>query len=213
MPNTGSDRGADTPAGVAPDAGGPSATPHDDGTRELTSRIRAGDAAAFERLYRERFDAMFAEAKRATGRDESFCLDVVQDVMMKVIHAIPALDTEAALRAWLRRVTLTTARDLLRSEARRSARERISTRSESATTRDARNDSETLRALESAIAELDAAASTLVTSRYRFGWTLERIAARMGIGTGAADGRLSRLILRLRTAVSQRTGGDEGGTR
>lgn len=183
-----------------------------DATRELTEGVASGDAAAFERFYRAWFDRVFIEARRATGRDESFCLDVVQDAMMKVVRAIPVLESEAALAAWLRRCVLTTARDRIRSEARRAERERRAARSERGAGvqgTDARAgfaagfDAESLREVEQRLAALDESSAHLVTARFRFGWTLERIAQSLGLRTGAADGRLSRLLARWRDELGR----------
>ena len=61
--------------------------------RELTAAIASGDTEALASLYREHFDSLYGQARRITGRDESFCLDVVQDAFMRVIRSIPIMDT------------------------------------------------------------------------------------------------------------------------
>ncbi len=71
--------------------------------RELTDGIVSGDDEAFTCFYETWFDRMYAEARRLTGRDESFCLDVVQDAMLRVIRKLKPLDTEPALARWVRR--------------------------------------------------------------------------------------------------------------
>ena len=68
-----------------------------DATRELTAAIARGDSAAFARFYEARFDRAFATARDLTGRDEAFCLDVVQDAMIRVTHRIPTLPDERSL--------------------------------------------------------------------------------------------------------------------
>ena len=67
--------------------------------KTLTGAIAAGDTDAFSRFYRARFDQMLAEAVRATGRDESFCLDVVQDAMMRVIRSMKPMSSGAPERS------------------------------------------------------------------------------------------------------------------
>src|SRR5262245_11860434 len=66
-------------------------------TARLTLAIRAGDAGAFATLYEAWFDRALALARSLTRRDESFCLDVVQDAMMRVVRALPRLEDEPAL--------------------------------------------------------------------------------------------------------------------
>ena len=70
-----------------------------------------------------RFPWVAAKARSITRRDEAFCLDVVQDVMMIVVKKMPRLETEAALRAWMARTVSRAVTDRLRSEARRRRRE------------------------------------------------------------------------------------------
>ncbi len=51
-----------------------------DSTRKLTAAAARGDADSLAELFRTRFSFMYAEARRSSGRDESFCLDIVQDL-------------------------------------------------------------------------------------------------------------------------------------
>ncbi|QKK08214.1 MAG: hypothetical protein HND58_08515 [Planctomycetota bacterium] len=85
-----------------------------------------GDTAAFGTIYERWFDRALSAAHRLTGRDESFCLDVVQDAMLRAARRLPALPHEAALGAWLCRAVHRAALDRLRAEKRRAARERSS---------------------------------------------------------------------------------------
>jgi RNA polymerase sigma factor (sigma-70 family) len=95
-----------------------------DDTPQLTRDIASGNPEAFAQLYRARFDEMYRWARRATGRDEAFCLDVVQDAMMRIIRSLKPLQSERQLRGYLRAATQSCALDRLRSERRRRERER-----------------------------------------------------------------------------------------
>lgn len=166
-----------------------------DETAELTAATASGDPEAFARLYRAHADWLIDRVRRFTGRDESFALDVAQDVWMKVIRMLRPLATEAELRAWLvvaaRRVVL----DRLRAERRRLARERA------ASDRKVPVDSalaEQHAWLREQLAELDETSAGLLTLRYRFGWTLARIGAALGLTPGAVDGRIGRTVAALR---------------
>src|SRR3954471_16462602 len=86
---------------------------------KLTAGMAAGDAKAVESFYRRYFDWLYAQARRATRRDEAFCLDVVQDAVLRIVRTIRRVSTESELRAWLRLVVQTTALDRLRCERRR----------------------------------------------------------------------------------------------
>lgn len=67
--------------------------------RELTSAIASGNSEALSRFYRDWFDFALREAHRCTGRDEQFCLDAVQETMVRVIKRLKTLESEAALCA------------------------------------------------------------------------------------------------------------------
>lgn len=172
-----------------------------DTTRQLTSAIASGDSEAFARFYRQWFDVMYAEARKATKRDEAFCLDVVQDSMMKVIRRVPAIDSEAALAVWLRRVVQSCAYDALRREVRRGRRER----SAGSSPRHAASgvDQEQLEWLAQELSSLDDESARLIHLRHRLGWTLAKIGAAVGLSTGAVDGRLARAMRLLRRKAKE----------
>lgn len=65
----------------------------------LCTRVRGGDAAAFEVLYRAWYGRVAALARAATRRDESFCLDATHDVMVRMAERLPVLADERALSA------------------------------------------------------------------------------------------------------------------
>lgn len=174
-----------------------------DDARTLTAAIAAGDGAAFARLYEARFDMMYAAAHRFTGQSEHDCLDVVQDAMLRVIRAARVLDDWPSLDAWLRCVVRSVAYDHLRRERRRRARERAVSerRAEHAThTPDATDPAlaERLAWLRAELTNADPDAARLLSLRFRAGMTLERIGETLGVGPGAADGRIRRTLAALR---------------
>lgn len=192
----------------------------DDSIRQLCERIASGDAEAFSRFYREWFDDLLAQARRATRRDESFCLDVVQEAMMRVIRSMPVLDSPAALDRWLGAVVRSCAYDRLRREIRRAARETVvaaqsapgaAPRTEGEPPSHTEGDAsrrheaaEQLAWLRGELASLEPDLQSLIHWRYRLGWTLERIGAAVGLKPGAVDGRLRRAASRLRARHQER---------
>ena len=94
-----------------------------DSTDKLTAAMAAGDQGAVETFYRSYFDWLYAQARRATRRDEAFCLDVVQDAVLRVIRTVRRVQSEGEFRAWLQLVVRTTAWDRLRGDNRRIKRE------------------------------------------------------------------------------------------
>ena len=161
-------------------------------TKGISRRIAAGDTAAFAVFYERWFDRCVIEIRRRTGFDESACLDIVQDAMLRVATNMPVFESEDELERWLRRVLINGARDRIRAETRRLRRE--------STVRPKSNeqDREAIEELSRRMASLDEESRMLLRSRFDLGWTLERIGRELGLGPGAVDGRIRRLLARLR---------------
>ena len=170
-------------------------------TRTLTAAIASGDTEAFARFFGVWFGWMRREAARTTARDEAFCLDVVQDSMMRVIRSLKPMSTDDDLRRWLRVVVRSCAYDRLRREARARGRERAASGVWDTSTARRNADpelDERLRWLEGELQSIGDANAQLLLMRYRFGWTLQQIGFALGLGPGAVDGRLRRLVSMLR---------------
>lgn len=169
--------------------------------------MAAGDSDAIARFYNDFFDAMFREARRACGRDEQFCLDIVQEAMLKVIRSIRPMETQAQLVQWTRRLVRNAAFDQLRAEIRRKQRE-VRSASPTAVEGQAREIEELSSQMNWLAAELDsmpASESRLLSARYEWGWTLQRIGRELGISAGAVDGRIRRLLARIRHRYGKRS--------
>ena len=169
----------------------------------LCRAIATGDAAAFALFYDTWFDVMYAEARRATGRDESACMDIVHDAMLRVMDRLPTtLQDRAQLEAWLRTVVRRIGIDHLRRELRRKERETRAVRQSTGDARargaeEAAELRERLDWLRRALAECDHNEREVIEMRHRLGWTLRQIAARLGLTSGAVDGRAGRSLRRL----------------
>ncbi|MEZ5966897.1 MAG: sigma-70 family RNA polymerase sigma factor [Planctomycetota bacterium] len=182
---------ADVPPGRAP-------------SYPLTARIHAGDTAAFSTFYEAWFDRLVAMARLLTRRDETFCLDVVQECLLRVVRKMPALASEDAVAAWLVRTILRAAADRLRADKRRLAREDVA-----ATLRppahpasdDAALDAEERTWLRHRLADLPEGDRRLLLARFGDGDSLAAVGERFGITGDAAHGRIRRLILRLKDAA------------
>jgi RNA polymerase sigma-70 factor (ECF subfamily) len=164
--------------------------------------MAGGDAEAVTQFYGDYFDWMYTQARLATARDESFCLDVVQEAMLRVIRSIKPVDNEARLRAWLRLVVQTTALDLLRKERRRKAREMSRAASEVVVPPPV---DEQTAWLTEALAGLDPEIVRMIELRFEQRWTLRRIGQALGLTTSAVDGRLRRVLKELRKMANATT--------
>ncbi len=172
--------------------------PGDDGlARRLTGAMARGDRAALAEFYSLWFDRAYSLARTLTRRDEAFCLDAVQEAMLRVVRSVRPMRSWADLDRWMVRVLHTTALDLLRRESRRAAREarhRVSGEDRSA---------ELLERIEwvrARLAELPASEGWLLWLRLARGRTLEQAGAAANVSGDAAHGRIRRALSRLRAA-------------
>jgi RNA polymerase sigma factor (sigma-70 family) len=174
--------------------------------RRLTSAIASGDSQAFADFYRAWFDSTLREAQRCSGRDEQFCLDVVQETMLRVIRRMKPLDSDAAVAGWLKTAVRSACIDLLRHDQRQRRRdqrhalnhpERID---DAAAQRDTRERLEWLRA---ELAAIEPESARALDMRFRLGWTLARIGKALHLRSGAVDGRINRALARLRATAQE----------
>jgi RNA polymerase sigma factor (sigma-70 family) len=176
----------------------------------MTSAMAAGDGGAVEAFYRRYFDRLYAEARRATRRDESFCLDVVQESVLRIVRTVRGARSEIQLVAWLRLVVRTTAYDLMRSERRRQRREALVAigPADEASDGPPAEDEEQLAWLRVQLDRLDPQIARMIDLRYHRRWTLERIARQFGLSIGTVDGRLRRALRRLRESAPEELSDD-----
>lgn len=167
---------------------------------ELTARVVAGDADAYEALFRHRCGLVEAAAAHRLGRRHDLAEDVAQETWIRVARAPRACPGAASLDAWLRMVVRSAAIDLLRSELSRRARELTAalSRPEAAGFIADIELLEQIRTDASCIDGLTAEDRALLELRARADATLAQIAALLGIGAKALDSRLRRAEERAR---------------
>jgi RNA polymerase sigma factor (sigma-70 family) len=173
---------------------------------ELARRIAAGDEAAFAGFYEVWFAPALLLARAIGRRDEAWSLDVVQDVMMAVAKKMPALPSDASVRAWMIRAVANAVTDGLRAEVRRKRREqRVADTAPGldgepwlALVADER------RAwLDGCLAAMPAIDRELLAARFGSATTVAAAAAEQGITEDAAHGRLRRALARLRRSAEE----------
>ncbi len=168
-------------------------------TAELTAAMAAGEERAVEVFYRRYFDWLYRQARRVSGRDEAFCLDVVQDAVLRVMRTVRKVESENQFRGWMTLVVQTTAYDLMRSEGRRKKREMMvaAGREELMVAADGR-DQQRLDWLWEQIAGLDRPLAKILELRLEQRWSLRRIAGSLGVSVGTIDGRIRRALRRIK---------------
>ena len=170
----------------------------------ITQKIASGDREALATYYERFFDVMFAEVKRATNLDEASCLDIVQDSMLKVIRSIKTIDDEVILTRWSRAVARNSAYDWLRKLRRKASFDLDNVEIATISSSDEHLE-QTARLIwiEQQILQQPTEIQRLFSLRYQMGWTLKKIAKKLGLKTGAVDGKLRRAIKKIKEASEQ----------
>jgi RNA polymerase sigma factor (sigma-70 family) len=160
--------------------------------------MAAGEELAIEDFYRCYFDWLYRTARRATGRDEAFCLDVVQEAVLRIVRCVRPIESEGRFRAWLRLVIQTTAYDLMKSEGRRARREAAVAVSCVGQSEGVPDSADRLTWLRQQIAAQAPEVARMIDLRFQQSWTLARIGQLLGLSVGTVDGRLRKAVVRLR---------------
>lgn len=171
--------------------------------KALTTAVAAGDTDAFAVFYRDWFNVMYQQAQQVSQRDESFCLDITQDAMLRVIKSIKPMNSADDLRRWLHVVVKTCAYDRFREQARRTARERKFEPAQSSIDQEIIR--ERLQWLERELRSMDRSDAELLLMRHRFGWTLKSIGQTLGLKPGAVDGKIQRLVRKMRRRAKEQS--------
>ncbi len=182
----------------------------DDGARRLTRAIARGDEAAFCTLHDAWFDRTLALAIRLTRRDEAFCLDVVQEAMLRAARKMPELGSLEQVDAWMGRVVHRAALDRLRGERRRVVRER-----EAAARRNDGSagafDAELCERIEWVLGEMarmDERERGVLAARFSRGRSVRDVGGEQGLSAGSGHGVLRRAMARLRARAREEFGDD-----
>lgn len=171
----------------------------------IAAGLRRGEHAALDAFYRAWFERAVGLVASLTRRDEAFCLDAAQDAFVRVVRRPPPawVDSGDVLDAWFVRVVHAAALDRLRSDSRRSTRDRAAN-TPRATPRDPAHildTAELVHRIEQLIIDLDAHEHAMLRARAASGAGLAQIAAAVGLTIGAVNGRLRRMTSRLASAA------------
>jgi RNA polymerase sigma-70 factor, ECF subfamily len=137
-------------------------------------------------------DELLIHARRMAGDDNGE--DVLQDALLRALRAYPALRHADHLRAWLYRVTTTTALDHLRARRRE-----VLTGEPPAVAAEPEHYDD---AFESLIGELPDGTQAALRLRFVEDLDYDGIAARLGCSAAAARQRVSTAVRTLREQVA-----------
>lgn len=168
-------------------------------TDDLVRRARAGDEAAFERLYRANVGRVYALCLRMTA-DEAAARELVQDAFVRAWERLDTFRGDAAFSTWLHRLTVNVVLMDRRTAARR-AEEALDETADPPNTA-SRAESAGLRVdLERAIAALPPGARQVLVLHDLEGYEHAEIARLMGIAEGTSKAHLFRARQRLREVL------------
>lgn len=162
----------------------------------LAARLRAGDRAALDELFR-RHAAELLRVASALVDDEAE--DVVQDVFVGLPIALRSYEERGTFGAWLRGVTVRTA--LARRRKQASRRE---TGLEPVRMHPETGDTASAVALRDALRALPDSLRHVVVLKLVAGYSHDEIATLLDIRPGTSEVRLFRAIRRLRILLSDR---------
>lgn len=165
----------------------------DEWAARVTRAVRAGSREALAEIYDRCADEVVSWVQKTTHRDESFALDCLQEMFMRLAAHPPIAETHAALVTWMRVTALNLARNTIVAEARRAQRERGRLVDESSS-RAADAD----EPVESLLARLDAEKVELLRLRHVEGMRVKAVARALGATPHAVESALRRLVARLR---------------
>jgi RNA polymerase sigma-70 factor (ECF subfamily) len=167
---------------------------------ELVQRAQAGDVRAFERLYREHVERVFAVCYRIVA-DRSKAEELTQDVFVRVWEVIGSFRGESAFPSWLHRVAVNVVLVELRTEKR--YQQRVTTVDDlEPFDKDARlaPPGEALD-LETAMARLPRQARAVFVLHDIEGFRHEEIAEQLGLAVGTSKAQLHRARKLLREVL------------
>jgi RNA polymerase sigma-70 factor (ECF subfamily) len=183
------------------------------GEAQFVERLRAGEAAAFDRLVQERSGDVYALLYRLT-EDAEEARDLTQETFLRAFQSISRFRGDADLKTWLYRIAINQARNRWRWWRRRRRDQTVSLDAERGERQETLSASlpdrlqpdpeqETLarereRVLSRALQTLGRPFREAVVLRDVEGLSYEEIAATLEISIGTVKSRLSRGRIELR---------------
>jgi RNA polymerase sigma-70 factor (ECF subfamily) len=159
------------------------------GIARLVERAQGGDAAAFERLYRDHVDRVYGLCLRMTG-NVSEAEDCTQDAFIQAWNKLDRFRGESAFGTWMHRVAVNTVLGRMRKSRREQ--DRIRAVSDAGSVRETMADDGEFRDLEQAINELPRGARHVFVLHAVYGYSHGETGGMLGIAEGTSKAQLSR---------------------
>jgi RNA polymerase sigma-70 factor (ECF subfamily) len=160
--------------------------------RGLKNAAVAGDESAWEMLYTESFDQLYAYVHCRTARAADLTEEVLQETWLVAVRRIRAFDPDRGpFECWLRGIADNVLRAARRQAARRQALERAAT-PEERTSAPTGAGSELGERMALALTALPAHYQAVLLAKYEEGLAVAEIARRWGESAKAVESLLAR---------------------
>jgi RNA polymerase sigma-70 factor (ECF subfamily) len=176
--------------------------------RNLVRRVQRGDDTAFRDLVDRYEGRLLVLARRLIG-DAQRAEDIVQDAFLKAYSKIGGFGFGSTFYTWIYRITVNTASDLRKSEARRRTASLDDDRLGSSLSgpnpgpEHAVSARERQQIVRREIDRLSPKLSTILRLRELEGLTYEEIAGVLGVAKGTVESRLFRAREKLRERLKE----------
>lgn len=167
---------------------------------DLVERSREGDRKAFERLYRQNVDRVFALCLRMTA-DEGMAEELTQQTFIRAWERLGTFRGESAFSTWLHRIAANLVKESWRSRKRRHDRVRpVADLTAYDVGREEGRPAARI-ALERAIADLPDGARTALVLYDVEGYKHREIAEMLGVAVGTVKSQVHRARRLLRETL------------
>ena len=169
----------------------------------LARTAAAGDASAFEALYRRHAARIHGVVARLVGHDRARAEDLTQEAFVRAWQALPAYRFESAFSTWLHRLAVNTALMELRRQRSRPGEDDDAAFDVLGTPDSAGHGTALAMDLERAVATLPPRARAVLVLFDVEGWTHEEIAAELDMAVGSSKAQLHRARRLLRDRLGE----------
>lgn len=167
----------------------------------LARRAAAGDALAFEQLYRRHAGRILAVTWRLAGGVRARAEELMQDAFVRAWQALPGFRHDSSFATWLQRLAVNVALMDLRARRSREDREDDDSGLEAAAAPLRRGDLQL--DLEAAVARLPPRARAVLVLHDIEGWKHHEIGEQLGMAVGSSKAQLHRARQLLRHMLGE----------
>jgi len=166
---------------------------------ELVARCQAGDAEAFETLYRHHASRIYTLASRMAGSPEDG-EDLLQEIFLQAYRKIDSFKGDAAIGTWLYRLALNHCLDYVRGRQAKMKKQTDTLDADRSFEPAARRDMPIARLdLERAIARLPEGCREAFVLHDVEGFDHKEVGSLLGVAEGTSKSQVFKARLKLRT--------------